>query len=293
LTACENYLTAFEVEDNLDPSGEAVVRALDIPEITKQSADLNAMFEEIQKRHPEAPWDKMISGEISGTSDLLDSNLKTEMQEYGRDFGALDTAIRGACAIRSESTTSYPPTKSAQQSDPPSTNRKPSLIMLDRPINIDVCNDMAVEFCFSDAFRKGFLRLGYRLPPNDGIPTSANRTESYWRDLSPSKRDQYLSVALWNFIARIGVNRGEQVWTSQEIEDNYQYTKELAVWFVEGVRKTDDPARLIEIMQKEFEKDQITDWVSDWYVNAVIFVALPAMAPDLIDEVDSVIVYRN
>ena len=40
-------------------------------------------------------------------------------------------------------------------------------------------------------------------------------------------------------------------------------------------------------------QDAYEEWLIDWFINGVIYVALPAIAPSLITRTDNSITYRN
>ena len=295
-TACADYVRAYKEESDLDPFAEAVIEALDDQSLTAASAELGPKLEEIEKRFP-------------GISELTIGGTNKEeivtrfgpsglaaVREYVDAFKSVDELLRAKC--EAVSALSLDSDSVANSTSQPVTTAPPnepinSVFLLDRPIQMEFCYQMDMDICRSDSFRRTQIDLGYRLIPDSGLPSAENRSEAFWKSLSPKEQDEYLRVALWNFAARLGVSGGKQSLSNQQIKDEYSYMKEWAAWMVNNLSQGKSPVVILETARKSLRENGDADWLIDWRINAMAYIALPAIAPDFIDEVDDVIVYKD
>lgn len=163
---------------------------------------------------------------------------------------------------------------------------------LSKPINIEFCYDMVNEVCKQVSLRNSQLEMGYHLPPMEGVPSSWNRDVDFWKSLNETQKNDYLSTSLWNFVARLGIAGGVQSLTRDEILSEYQYAQSNTQWLVEGINLGANPIQLLDTIREEERKQGIQEWLIDWRINASIWVALPAVAPELIPTFDNIIKYK-
>ena len=163
---------------------------------------------------------------------------------------------------------------------------------LDKPINIEMCYDMVLDLCKQVWYRNDQLALGYHFPPG-AIPSSWNRNVDFWQLLNETEKNDYLSTALWNFVARLGISGGVQSVTQDVISSEYQYALSNTNWLVESVNAGINPIQILETLRDEERKTGSQEWLIDWRINACIWVALPAIAPELIPIFDNIVIYNS
>lgn len=151
---------------------------------------------------------------------------------------------------------------------------------------------MVGEYCKQKSLQESQLELGYHLPPLEGIPSSWNRDVDFWKSLNETQKNDYLSTSLWNFVAKLGVSGGVQSLTRDEILNEYQYALSNTQWLVESVNLGANPIQLLETIREQERNLAVQEWLIDWRINASIWVALPAIAPELIPKFDGIIKYK-
>jgi len=151
---------------------------------------------------------------------------------------------------------------------------------------------MKSSFCRGPNMRS-MLRLGYRLAPLGGIPLASNRNPSYWKKISERKKNEYLTITLWNFVTKLGVQGAKQYRTNAQILEDYKYIKSLTVWYKKEIERGVPIVKTLEYLQTLLRQSAYEEWLIDWFINGVIYVALPAIAPSLITRTDNSITYRN
>lgn len=163
---------------------------------------------------------------------------------------------------------------------------------IDRPFEVGFCagDSDPPPVCNTPDMMLQLSALGYRT--SGPLPDPENRDEAYWATISPLEKNDYLNVRLWNLAARMGVSGGIQSMTEAEIQEEFDYMKTSTLIFVENIRSGEDIVGQLNLFRDENINSGAPEWLADWRLNGVIFYALPAIAPDLISEVDAVIVYR-
>ena len=136
------------------------------------------------------------------------------------------------------------------------------------------------------------MALGNHFPPG-AIPSSWNRNVDFWQLLNETEKNDYLSTALWNFVARLGISGGVQSVTQDVISSEYQYALSNTNWLVESVNAGINPIQILETLRDEERKTGSQEWLIDWRINACIWVALPAIAPELIPIFDNIVIYNS
>ena len=152
---------------------------------------------------------------------------------------------------------------------------------------------MALPICKTVAQQDMNLNLGYQNPPLKGIPSSWNRDVAFWQSLSSREKNDYLSTALWNFVARLGIAGGVQKLSNADISAEYQYAITNTDWIVESLKAGANPVSILEQFRIDERKSGVQEWVIDWRINACVWVALPAIAPEYVSIIDNLIAYNN
>ena len=173
------------------------------------------------------------------------------------------------------------------------TQPKSQKFQLSLPINIEFCYEMALPICKSVAQRDNNLKLGYRNPPLEGIPSSWNRDTNYWLSLTSNQKNDYLSTALWNFVARLGVSAGVQKLSQAEISSEYQYVITGTKWMIDSLKAGAEPTEILEQFRADERQYGNQEWLIDWRINACIWVAMPAIAPEYLSTFDSAVEYQD
>jgi hypothetical protein len=177
---------------------------------------------------------------------------------------------------------------------PPELITSNTRFYISAPIQMSLCYDQKDGICNQDWFLRGQIQIGYRIPPREGILAPENRNESDWLSLTPSQRDTYLRVALWNFVGRMGLTtdgKTSKLPSPEIIQGNYDYVIDVTKWMIQYLDQGVSPVALLEKIQSGFIENGYPKVAADWMTNAVVLVALPAMAPSYISEVDAVITY--
>jgi hypothetical protein len=204
--------------------------------------------------------------------------------------------VLGGCSGSSASSTESTEELSTTLAVPVSDNVPPvqqKYFELEDPINIEVCYDMAAPICSSAWYRDDQLAMGYHYPPAGGVPSSWNRDVNHWAALSERQRNDYLTTALWNFVARLGISGGVQKAPPEQISAEYEYALSNTNWLVDSLRAGENIVDLLESIRADERKLGSQEWLIDWRINAAIWVALPAIAPEFIPVVDSAVKYTN
>jgi hypothetical protein len=191
------------------------------------------------------------------------------------------------CLSGSATTTTGP-------SIPPELMTSNTRFYVPAPIQMSLCYDQKDGICDQDWFLRGQIQIGYRLPPREGILAPENRNESDWLSLTPSQRNTYLSVALWNFVARMRLTtdgKTSKLPSPEIIQGDYDNVIEVTKWMVQWLDRGISPVALLEKIQSNYVDQGFPKMAADWLTNAVSLVALPAIAPSYISEVDAVITY--
>lgn len=299
IAACDEYERAFFESPELDDAGAAVVEALGDQRISDLQDQLIALETELNQKYPS--WGEMV---LAGDTDAIENRFGTvglgNIQEFSNTFRRLNEAIRAECAAltRVEGNSEEAPATSDSSVVAPtvtttSTVPTPALFLLDPPMLWGFCYEMDLPICSTEAYRQSTLKLEYRLPPPNGIPKSSNRDENFWNALTKMERNDYLYVTLWDWAAKLGVSGGVQSLDQAQIKGEYEYMLEWAVWFVNVLNSGSQPVAVLESMRAELGKYDDPQWLIDYRINMVRWVALPALAPQYISEVDEVIVNRS
>jgi hypothetical protein len=300
-SACAEYSRAFQEDQELDNAGANVVMALDNPRITDIQNRLFRQEESLNNKYP--GWGELIlAADSTSIEQRFGSVGSQEIEQFADTFRELHEAITAECD-------SLPPVATSSKNSPtaggrtsetsagnmttPSTSMAPALFLLDPPMLWGFCYAMDLPVCSTDAHRQSTLKLGYRLPPPDGIPLSTNRDENFWMALSKTEKNDYLSVTLWDWAARLGVSGGNQSLDESQIEAEYNYMLEWSVWFVNALSSGAEPTAVLEQMRNGLTELDDMQWLVDYRINMVRWVALPALGPQFISEVDEVIVDRS
>lgn len=184
---------------------------------------------------------------------------------------------------------------------PPSTNSSltsaaNSFFLIDRPFPVDVCIKTDRPLCYTGlppVFTEGLVKMGYRIPSPEGLPSSFNRNTSMWTSLTERQKNDYLTTTLWNFAAKLGVVDGAQTRDDSQISAEYTYMLELTNWIVKNLKAGFAPVPILDEMRSQMRSKGDQDRLIDWRINAAIHVALPVIAPEYITLVDRVIQYRD
>ena len=299
VAACDEYERAFLESPELDDAGATVVEALGDQAISDLQDQLIALEAELNQKYP--GWGELV---LAGDTDAIEDRFGTvgrgNIQEFSDIFRRLNEAIRVECAAlrRVEANLEEAPATTDSSMVAPivastTTVPTPALFLLDPPMLWGFCYEMDLPICSTEAHRQSTLKLGYRLPPPSGIPLSSNRDENYWTALTKTERNDYLYVTLWDWAARLGVSGGVQSLDQAQIKSEYEYVLELAVWFVNALSGGSPPVAVLESMRAELGKYDDPQWLIDYRINMVRWVALPALGPQYISEVDEVIVDRS
>lgn len=107
--ACNEYLRAFTEEENLDPFGQAVVRALDIPGLTSLNSKMTNEIEQIEIVYPGAINEYLATLDFSSVELKFGSAAVQALRDYSQTFMQVDKQIRESCnSLGSNSSTSIP-----------------------------------------------------------------------------------------------------------------------------------------------------------------------------------------
>lgn len=194
-----------------------------------------------------------------------------------------------ASEISSQDTTTVTSVQTTVDQSPITTRK----FQLSSPINIEFCYDMALPICRTVAQRDNNQKLGYHNPPLEGIPSSWNRDTDYWLSLTSKQKNDYLSTALWNFVARLGVSAGMQKLSNAEISSEYQYVITGTNWMIDSLKAGASPIEILEQFRADEREYGNQEWLIDWRINACIWVAMPAIAPEYLSILDNAVEYQG
>jgi hypothetical protein len=96
--ACSEYLRAFTEEANLDPFGDAVVEALDIPELTSATENMDSELEQLEAAYPGLTSENMSTSEALLSVEInYGPSAAQALRDYGQVFIDVDQLIRKSC----------------------------------------------------------------------------------------------------------------------------------------------------------------------------------------------------
>jgi hypothetical protein len=97
--ACTEYIRAYDEEENLDPFAEAVVKQLNIPELTVKAENLNALLNQIEDEYPGLTSEDPNSSNYKSNLEAKFGPLAVSaLQTYGQMFTDVDKFVRDSCS---------------------------------------------------------------------------------------------------------------------------------------------------------------------------------------------------
>jgi hypothetical protein len=108
--ACTEYIRAYDEEENLDPFAEAVVEALNIPELTLKTENLNALLNQIEDEYPGLTSEDPNSSNYASNLEAKFGPLAVSaLQTYGQMFSDVDKFVRDSCSGLETNTSAITP----------------------------------------------------------------------------------------------------------------------------------------------------------------------------------------